>query len=159
MQWCFVSEMKLRYCVLFRKWSRSLVFCFGNEAAVLCFVSETCGPGSCGCPPPLRIIPAQKFLQIRMHFTAENHPCAEISSNQDAFLLQKASLFGKIRCQGLFPRDECILIRKNSLPGIIVSWKMHPWRAISLNQDAFRLQNASLIGYFIKSGCIPLGSK
>ena len=35
---------------------------------------------------PLKIIPAQKFLRIRMHFLAENHPCTEFSSNQDAFL-------------------------------------------------------------------------
>ena len=207
MQWCFVSEMKLRYCVLFRKWSRSIVFCFGNEAAVLCFVSETCGPGSCGCSPPLRIIPAQKFLQIRMHSSFKKHPYSEKFVVRDYFPETNASLFGRIRrqglfsrgeCipirkisppgiifprrmhpyskefaardyfpeanaslsgrirrQGLFSRGECIPIRKNSPPRIIVPWKMHPWRAISLNQDAFRLQNASLTGYFIKSGCTP----
>ena len=27
-------------CVWFLKWSRSLVFCFGNKTAVLCSVSE-----------------------------------------------------------------------------------------------------------------------
>ena len=131
------------------------MFGFGNEAAVLCSVSKTCGPGSCGCPPPLRIIPAQKFLQIRMHFPAENHPRAEISSNQDAFLLQKASLSGRIRRQGLFSRDECIPIRKNSLPGIIFPRRMHPYSEKFAAKDYCFMENASLTSYFVESGCIP----
>ena len=35
---------------------------------------------------PAEIIPAQKFLQIRMHFSGGNHPCRAILSDQDAFL-------------------------------------------------------------------------
>ena len=155
------------------------MFGFGNEAAVLCSVSKTCGPGSCGCPPPLRIIPAQKFLQIRMHFPAENHPRAEISSNQDAFLLQKASLSGRIRRQGLFSRDECIPIRKNSLPGIIFPRRMHPYSEKFAAKDYFPRRmhpyseefasrdyfpevNASLFGkirrqrLFSRGECIPI---
>ena len=128
----------------------------------MCSVSETCGPGSCGCPPPLRIIPAQKFLQIRMHFPAENHPRAEFSSNQDAFLLQKASLFGKIRCQGLFSRGECIPIQKNSLPGIIFPRRMHPYSEEFVARDYFPEANASLSGRIRRQGlfsrgeCIPI---
>ena len=152
------------------------MFCFGNEAAVLCFVSETCGPGSCGCISPVRIIPAQKFLQIRMHFPAENHPRAEISSNQDAFLLQKASLFGKFRRQGLFSRGECIPIRKiryqrlfsrgecipirkNSPPGIIFPRRLHPYSENFAAKDYCSMENASLTSYFVESGCIPPRSK
>lgn len=137
------------------------MFCSGNEAAVLCSVSKTCGPGSCGCISPLRIIPAQKFLRIRMHFPAENHPRAEISSNQDAFLLQKASLFGKIRCQGLFSRGECIPIRKNSLPEIIFPRQMHPYSENFAAKDYFPETNASLFGGIRRQGllfhgkCIP----
>ena len=104
---------------------------------------------------PLRIIPAQKFLQIRMHFPAENHPRAEISSNQDAFLLQKASLFGKIRRQGLFSRGESIPIRKNSLSGIIFPRRMHPYSEKFVTRDYCFMENASLTSYFVESGCIP----
>ena len=140
------------------------MFGFGNEAAVLCSVSETCGPGSCGCcsglPIQLHSV-FRVFHQIRMHSSAENHPCAEISSNQDAFLLQKASLFGKIRCQGLFSRDECIPIRKNSLPGIIFPRRMHPYSEEFVARDYFPETNASLFGKIRCQGllfhgkCIP----
>ena len=133
------------------------MFCFGNEAAVLCSVSKTCGPGSCGCSPPLRIIPAQKFLRIRMHFTAENHPCAEISLNQDAFRLQNASLFEKIRCQGLFSRGECIPIQKNSLPGIIFPKRKHPYSEEFVARDHFPETNASLFGKFRCQGLFSRG--
>ena len=149
--------------------------------------------------------------QLRMLSTAENHPCVEISSNQDAFRLQKVSLFGKIRCQGLFSRgesipvrknsspgiifprrlhpyseefvardyfpetnaslfgkirrqglfsrDECIPIRKNSLPGIIFPRRMHPYSEKFAAKDYCSMENASLTSYFVESGCIPPGSK
>ena len=84
--------------------------------------------------------------QLRMLSTAENHPRAEISSNQDAFLLQKASLFVKIRRQGLFSRDECIPIRKNSSPGIIFPRRMHPYSEKFAAKDYFPETNASLFG-------------
>ena len=45
-----------------------------------------------GCIPPLEIIPAQKFLQIRMNFPGGNHPCRAILSDQDEFLRWKSSL-------------------------------------------------------------------
>ncbi len=134
------------------------MFCFGNEATVLCSVSKTCGPGSCGCcsglPIQLHSV-FRVFHQIRMHSAAENHPRAEISSNQDAFLLQKASLFGKIRCQGLFSRGECIPIRKNSSPGIIFPRRMHPYSEKFVTRDYCFMENASLTSYFVESGCIP----
>lgn len=70
MQWCFVSEMKLQYCVLFRKpavlaVADAVLAC--RYSCILCsryFIKS-------GCIPPLRIIPAQKFLQIRMHFSGK----------------------------------------------------------------------------------------
>ena len=73
MQLCLVSEMEPRSCGLFL------------NPVVSVFISEPCGPGSCGCPPPPGIIPAQDFLRIRMNFSDGNHPCKEFSSNQDAF--------------------------------------------------------------------------
>ena len=97
-----------------------------------------------------------------MHSPAENHPRAEISSNQDAFPLQKASLFGKIRCQGLFSRGECIPIRKNSLPEIIFPRQMHPYSENFAAKDYFPETNASLFGkircqgLFSRDECIPI---
>ena len=90
-----------------------------------------------------------------MHSSAENHPCAEISSNQDAFLLQNASLFEKIRCQGLFSRDECIPIRRNSSPGIIFPRRMHPYSENFVARDYFPEANASLFGKFVTRDYFP----
>ena len=44
-----------------------------------------------GCNSQAEIIPAQKFLQIRMQFPGGNHPCRAILSNQDEFLRRKSS--------------------------------------------------------------------
>ena len=156
MQWCFVSEMKPRYCVLFRKPAVRAV----ADAVLACRYSCILCSGyfiKSGCIPPLRIIPAQKFLQIRMHFPAENHPRAEISSNQDAFLLQKASLFGKIRRQGLFSRGECIPIRRNSSPGIIFPRRIHPYSKEFAARDYFPETNASLFGKIRCQGLFSRG--
>ena len=92
-----------------------------------------------------------------MHFPAENHPRAEISSNQDAFLLQKASLYGKFRCQGLFSRGECIPIQKNSLPGIIFPRQMHPYSEKFVAKDYFPETNASLFGGIRRQGLFSRG--
>ena len=97
-----------------------------------------------------------------MHSPAENHPRAEISSNQDAFLLQNASLFGKIRHQGLFSRGECIPIRKISPPGIIFPKRKHPYSEEFVARDYFPEANASLSGRIRRQGlfsrgeCIPI---
>ena len=48
---------------------------------------------------PLKIIPAKHFLQIRMNFSAENHPCMTFLSNQDEFLRWKSSLLWSDHCQ------------------------------------------------------------
>ena len=117
--------MKPQYGVLFQKpavraVANAVLAC--RYSCILCswyFIKSE-------CIPPLRIIPAQKFLQIRMHSSFKKHPYPEEFVARDYFPEANASLFGKIRCQGLFSRDECIPILKNSLPGIIVSWKMHP---------------------------------
>ena len=131
------------------------MFCFGNEAAVLCSVSKTCGPGSCGCISPLRIIPAQKFLQIRMHSSFKKHPYSEKFVVRDYFPETNASLFGGIRRQGLFSRGECIPIRKISPPGIIFPRRMHPYSEKFVARDYCFMENASLTSYFVESGCIP----
>ena len=44
-----------------------------------------------GSIPPLEIIPARYFYQIRMNPIAGNHPCQTLPPNQDAFRPQKAS--------------------------------------------------------------------
>ena len=52
-------------------------------------------------------------------FRGGMHPYSKKCSLRDAFRAAEASLFGGIRRQGLFSRDECIPIRRNSSPGII----------------------------------------
>ena len=137
------------------------MFCFGNEAAVLCSISKTCGPGSCGCSPPLRIILAQKFLQIRMHSSFKKHPYSEKFVTRDYFPEANASLFGGIRRQGLFFQGECIPIRKNSSSGIIFLRRMHPYPEEFAAKDYFPEANASLFGGIRRQGllfhgkCIP----
>ena len=87
------------------------------------------------------------------------HPYPENFAAKDYFPEANASLFGGIRRQGLFSRDECIPIRKNSLPGIIFPRRMHPYSEKFAAKDYCFMENASLTGYFFKSGCIPPGSK
>ena len=94
-----------------------------------------------------------------MHSSFKKHPYSEKFVTRDYFPETNASLFGKIRRQGLFSRDECIPIQKISLPGIIVPWKMHPYSEKFAAKDYCFMENASLAGYFFKSGCIPPGSK
>ena len=137
------------------------MFCSGNEAAVLCSVSKTCGPGSCGCISPLRIIPAQKFLRIRMHSSFKRHPYPEEFVAKDYFPEANASLFGKIRRQGLLFHGKCIPIRRNSPPGIIFPRRMHPYSEKFVTKDYFSEANASLFGKIRRQGllfhgkCIP----
>ena len=45
-----------------------------------------------GCISPLKIIPARAFLQIRINFPAENHPCKSFFANQDQFSRRDSSL-------------------------------------------------------------------
>ena len=52
-----------------------------------------------GCISPAGIIPAEQFCRNRMNFPGGNHPCTEISSNQDAFLRRKS------RRQAILPRN------------------------------------------------------
>ena len=149
MQWCFVSEMKLRYCVF-----------FGNEAAVLCFVSETCGPGSCECCSGLPIQLHSVFLvfhQIRMHSSFKKHPYSEKLVTRDYFPEANASLFERIRRQGLFSRGECIPIQKNSLPRIIFPRRMHPYSEKFVARDYFPETNASLFGRIRRQGLFSRG--
>ena len=111
MQWCFVSEMKPQYCVLFRKPAVRAV----ADAVLACRYSGILCSGyfiKSGCTPPLRIIPAQKFLQIRMHSSFKKHPYSEKFVVRDYFPEANASLSGKFRRQGLFSRGECIPISK-----------------------------------------------
>ena len=55
-----------------------------------------------GCISPLGIISPGNFQQIRMHFSAGNHPSRKFSANQDAFLRRKSSL------PDIFIKSGCI---------------------------------------------------
>ena len=152
--------MKPQYCVLFRKPAVRAV----ADAVLACRYSCILCSGyfiKSGCIPPLRIIPAQKFLQIRMHSSFKKHPYSEKFVVRDYFPETNASLFGRIRRQGLFSRGECIPIRKNSSPGIIFSRRMHPYSEKFVARDYFPEANASLFGKFRRQGllfhgkCIP----
>ena len=154
MQWCFVSEIKLRYCVLFRKPAVRAV----ADAVLACRYSCILCSGyfiKSGCIPPLRIIPAQKFFQIRMHSSFKKHPYSKKFVTRDYFPEANASLFERIRRQGLFSRGECIPIQKNSPPGIIFPRRMHPYSENFVARDYCSMENASLTSYFVESGCIP----
>ena len=157
---CSVSEMKPQYCVLFRKPAVRAV----ADAVLACRYSCILCSGyfiKSGCISPLRIIPAQKFLQIRMHSAFKMHPYSEKFVVRDYFPEANASLFGKIRCQGLFSRDECIPIRRNSSPGIIFPRRMHPYSENFVVRDYFPEVKASLFGKIRHQGllfhgkCIP----
>ena len=135
------------------------------------FISEPCGPGSCGCPPPPGIIPAQDFLRIRMHFSAGNHLCKEISPNQDAFPRSESSLHsnffesGCISLLRIIPAQKFLRIRMHFPAGNhpcteFLRIRMHfldenhPCQTFSSNQDAFFRSESSLHRIFFKSGCI-----
>ena len=107
MQWCFVSEMKLRYCVLFRKPAVLAV----ADAVLACRYSCILCAGyfiKSGCIPPLRIIPAQKFLQIRMHSAFKKHPYSKNFVTRDYFPETNASLFDEKSAEGCFSKGKCI---------------------------------------------------
>ena len=79
-----------------------------------------------------------------MLFERRMHPYSEEFVAKDYFPETNASLFGGIRRQGLFSRDECIPIRRNSSPGIIFPRRIHPYSMKSPLRDAFPRGNASL---------------
>ena len=57
---------------------------------------------------PPEIIPPRYFLQIRINFPDENHPCKSFSSSQDQFTRWKSSLPDIFIKSGYFPRRKCI---------------------------------------------------
>ena len=100
-------------------------------------------------------IPIRKISPPGIIFLRRMHPYSENFAARDYFLETNASLFGKIRCQGLFSRGECIPVRKNSSPGIIFPRRLHPYSEKFVTRDYFSEANASLTSYFVESGCIP----
>ena len=157
---CSVSEMKPRYCVLFRKpavraVADAVLAC--RYSCILCswyFIKS-------GCIPPSKDIPIRKNSSPRIIFPRRMHPCSEKFVARDYCFMENASLSGGIRRQGLFSRGECIPIRKNSSPGIIFSRRMHPYSEKFVARDYFPEANASLFGKFRRQGllfhgkCIP----
>ena len=96
-----------------------------------------------------------------MLFERRMYPYSEEFVAKDYFPETNTSLFGKIRRQGLFSRDECIPIRRNSSPGIIFPRRMHPYTEKFVARDYFPEANASLFGKIRCQGllfhgkCIP----
>ena len=79
-----------------------------------------------------------------MLFERRIHPYSEEFVAKDYFPETNASLFGKIRRQGLFSRDGYIPIRRNSSPGIIFPRRIHPYSEKFVAKDYFPETNASL---------------
>ena len=119
-----------------------------------------------------KCIPIRKNSPPGIIFPRRMHPYSEKFVARDYFPETNASLFGKIRCQGLFSRGECIPIRKircqglfsrgecipirkNSPPGIIFPRRMYPYSENFVARDYCFMENASLTSYFVESGCIP----
>ena len=100
-----------------------------------------------GCISPLGIIPPGHFQQIRMHFSARNHPSQKFPANQDAFPRWKSSLpdiFSKSRCispTGIIPPRHFHRIRMHFSAG------NHPSRTFPVNQDAFPQRKSSLLKF------------
>ena len=107
-----------------------------------------------GCISPVEIIPAQKFLQIRMNFSGGNHPWRAILSNQDVFSRWESSLHRNFFRSGcifpleIIPAQKFLQIRMHFPAG------NHPCTEISSNQDEFLRWKSSLHRNFFKSGCI-----
>ena len=108
-----------------------------------------------GLFPRGECIPIRRNSPPGIIFPKRMHPYSENFAVRDYFPETNASLFERIRRQGLFSRDECILIRKNSLPGIISPRRMHPYSEKFAAKDYWSMENASLTCYFVESGCIP----
>ena len=92
-----------------------------NQDAFLCSKSSLQNI-SCqsGCISLFQFIPARHFLQIRMHFSAQNHPSKTFPADQDAFLRPKSSL------QNTSCESGCIPPLQN-----------HPCKTFPADQDAF----------------------
>ena len=112
-----------------------------------------------GCIFPLEIIPRRHFLQIRMLFSAGNHPSQTFLANQDAFSRWKSSL-ADISCKsGCFSPLEIIPLRHFLLIRMHFPAGNHPPQTFPANQDASHRKKSSLDEYFSKSGCISAAQK
>ena len=101
------------------------------------------------------------FQHIKITFPSQMHPCQAFSTNQDHFSLANASLPDLLCKSGSLLTWKCIPARLFHQIRITFPSQMHPCQAFSTNQDHFPLANASLPGFFNKSGsflprkCIP----
>ena len=96
-----------------------------------------------GCIRLAEIIPARKFCQNRMHPVGENHPCEEISSNQDEFGRRKSSLGGNFIKSGWIRLEKIISGRNFHQIRMHPAERNHLWTNIPLNQDAFGCHSCS----------------
>ena len=95
----------------------------------------------------------QKNPLSGMIFNGRNHPVSEESSHRDDFPQKNASCFRGILSQGWFSTAECILFRKNALPGMIFHSRKHPVSEESSLRDAFPQQKASWFRRILSQGC------
>ena len=108
-----------------------------------------------GSISPPEIIPTRLFLQIRINFSAGNHPSQTFLANQDAFLRRKSSL------QELFFKSGCIpttkIIPARLFPRIRINSPTgnHLSQPFLSNQDAFRCPKSSLQEETCKPGLLP----
>ena len=104
-----------------------------------------------GCFSPLEIIPLRHFLQIRMNFSAGNHPSQTFLANQDQSPRWKSSLTdffsksGSISPLEIIPHRHFLQIRMNLIE------RNHLWTSISANQDEFPRWKSSLTDISCKS--------
>ena len=90
-----------------------------------------------GCFSPLEINPLRHFYQIRMHFSAGNHPSKTFPANQDDFLRWKSSPTD-ISCKsGCISPLEIIPLRHFLQIRMHLIERNHLWTSISANQDEF----------------------
>ena len=85
---------------------------------------------------PPEIIPTRLFLQIRIIFSAGNHPSQTFLANQDAFHRWKSSLRDFSRESGSIPPLGIIPPRHFYQIRITSPLKIHPQPRIQANQDS-----------------------
>ena len=117
-------------------------------------VSLTRHSSRSGCISPTGIIPPGHFKQIRMHFSARNHPSRTFPADQDAFPRWKSSLAdifsksGSISPLEIIPHRLFQQIKMHFLVG------NHPSQIFLANQDQSPRWKSSLADISSKSGSI-----
>ena len=88
-----------------------------------------------------------------MIFNGGEHPVSKECSSVDYFSVKKSSYFRRILSQGCFSTEECILIQKNPLSGMIFHSRNHPFSEESSPRDDFPQKKASCFRGILFQGC------